>query len=130
MHFFAIFLFFNLSFIHCVKSVQIRSFSSPYFLAYGLTTRTLCIQSECGKIRTRKNSVFWFCCCLISRDHQKIIKRNTMNDCKFYFTFHSRNVATYVQSRNIWKDPIVPLSTFLWAAWGFSFNLTFFNFVA
>ena len=68
LHFFTIFLifylllqylFFNLSFIQCVKSVQIRSFSSPYFPAYGLTTRTLRIQSECGKIRTRKNSVFW-----------------------------------------------------------------------
>ena len=59
LHFFTIFLFFNLSFIQCVKSVQIRSFSSPYFPAYGLTTRTLRIQSECGKIRTRKNPVFW-----------------------------------------------------------------------
>ena len=30
-------------------------FSGPYFLAYGVSLR---IQSECGKIRTRKNSVF------------------------------------------------------------------------
>ena len=34
---------------HCVKSVQIRSFSSSDFF---------CIQSECRKLRTRKNSVF------------------------------------------------------------------------
>ena len=43
---------------HCVKSVLIRSFSGPYFLAFGLNTErysvSLHIQSECGKIRTRK----------------------------------------------------------------------------
>ena len=37
-------------------------FSSPYFPAFGLNTErygvSLRIQSECGKIRTRKNSVF------------------------------------------------------------------------
>ena len=39
--------------LHCVKSVQIRSlFWSKYFEV------SLRIQSECGKIRTRKNSVF------------------------------------------------------------------------
>ena len=34
---------------HCVNSVQIRSFFWSIFS---------CIQSKCGKIRTRKNSVF------------------------------------------------------------------------
>ena len=38
---------------HCVKWVQIRSFFSSVFS--GIRTK---IQSECGKIRTRKNSVF------------------------------------------------------------------------
>ena len=37
-------------------------FSGPYFIAFGLNTErygvSLRIQSECGKIRTRKNSVF------------------------------------------------------------------------
>ena len=37
-------------------------FSGPYFPAFGLNTKicsvSLSIQSECGKIRTRKNSVF------------------------------------------------------------------------
>ena len=33
----------------CMKSVRIRSFSAPYFPAFGLK-----IQPECGKIRTRK----------------------------------------------------------------------------
>ena len=39
-------------------------FSSPYFAAFGLNTDgvSLCIQSECGKIRTRKNSVFGHFC--------------------------------------------------------------------
>ena len=46
---------------HCVKSVQIRSFSDPYFPALGLDMERyglLRIQSECGKIGTRKNSEF------------------------------------------------------------------------
>ena len=43
---------------HCVKSVRIRSFSGPYFPAFGLNAErysvSLRIQSEYGKIRTRK----------------------------------------------------------------------------
>ena len=43
---------------HCAKSVRIRSFSGPYFPAFGLNTGSyfvsLSIQSECEKIRTRK----------------------------------------------------------------------------
>ena len=43
---------------HCVKSVRIQSFSSPYFPTFGLNTEwyevSLCIQSEYGKIQTRK----------------------------------------------------------------------------
>ena len=42
---------------HCVKNVRIRSYSGPYFPAFGLNTErygvSLRIQSECGKIRTR-----------------------------------------------------------------------------
>ena len=44
-------------FTHCVKSVRIWS---PHFPAFGLNTETyfvnLRIQSECGKMRTRKTS--------------------------------------------------------------------------
>ena len=40
------------------KSVRMRSFSGLYFPAFGLNMERyevlLCIQSECGKIRTRK----------------------------------------------------------------------------
>ena len=43
--------------LHCVKSVRIRSYSGSYFPAFGLNTKrygvSLCIQSECEKIRTR-----------------------------------------------------------------------------
>ena len=42
---------------HCVKSVRIRSYSGPHFLAFGLDTErysvSLRFQSEGGKIRTR-----------------------------------------------------------------------------
>ena len=48
---------------HCMKSVQIRSFSGPYFSAFGLNTErysgSLRIRSECGKIRTRKKIRSW-----------------------------------------------------------------------
>ena len=42
---------------HYVKIVRIRSYSGPYFPAFGLNMERysayLHIQSECGKIRTR-----------------------------------------------------------------------------
>ena len=42
---------------HCVKAACIWSYSGPYFPAFGLNTEiygvSLCIQSKCGKIRTR-----------------------------------------------------------------------------
>ena len=42
---------------HCVKSVRLRSYSGPHFLAFGRKkerySASLLIQSECGKIRTR-----------------------------------------------------------------------------
>ena len=41
---------------HCKKSLRIWSYSGPYSPAFWLTTErysvSLCIQSECGKIRT------------------------------------------------------------------------------
>ena len=47
---------------HCVKSVQVKRFSGPYFPVFGLNTKiypvNLGIQSKYGKIRTRKSSVF------------------------------------------------------------------------
>ena len=44
--------------LHCVKSVGIRTFSGRYFRTFGLSAErygiSLCIQSECEDIRTRK----------------------------------------------------------------------------
>ena len=55
--------------MHCLKSVQIRSFSGLYFPAFGLNTVIYSvnfrIQSECGKMRTRKNSVLGHFSCSI-----------------------------------------------------------------
>ena len=52
-----VYFFLFSSFCHCVKNVLIRSYSVPYFPAFGLNTEryfeSLRIQSECGKIRTR-----------------------------------------------------------------------------
>ena len=46
--------------LHCVKGVRIWCFSGPFFPAFGLNTEryevSLRIESECGKIRTRKAS--------------------------------------------------------------------------
>ena len=46
---------------HCVKSVQIRIFSGPYFPAFVVNMEryevSLRIQSECWKIQTMKNFV-------------------------------------------------------------------------
>ena len=43
--------------LHYVKNFHIRSYSGPYFPAFGLNTEkygvSLCTHSECGKIRTR-----------------------------------------------------------------------------
>ena len=54
--FLIIFIFWNEA-LHCVKGVRIRSYSGPYFPAFGLNTErysiSLRIQSECGKMRTR-----------------------------------------------------------------------------
>ena len=47
---------------HCVKSALVRSFSASYFPIFALNTEryfvSLRIQSECGKIRTWKNSEY------------------------------------------------------------------------
>ena len=46
----------NYSSFHCVKSVRIRSYSGPYFAAFGLNREryfvSLRIQSECRKYGT------------------------------------------------------------------------------
>ena len=48
--------------VHCVKNVLIRSYSGPYFPAFGLNTErygvSLGIQSECGENLNQYNSEY------------------------------------------------------------------------
>ena len=77
---------------HCVKSVQIRSFFWPAFsrirTEYGeiLSRR---IQSECGKMRIRKNSVF---------------EHFSRNDTTWYFSdiFRKYRKGTLIKTR-VWS---------------------------
>ena len=52
----------NSTTLHCVKVSEYGVFTGPYFPAYGLNKKRYevshRIQSKCGKIRTRKISVF------------------------------------------------------------------------
>ena len=45
-------------YMHCVKSVRIRTFTGPYLITFGQIMEiygvSLCIQSECGKVWNRK----------------------------------------------------------------------------
>ena len=56
---------------HCVKNVCIRSFSGPYFPAFGMNTEryglSIRIQSKCGKIRATKtpNKDIFYAVCII-----------------------------------------------------------------
>ena len=57
--------------MHCVKSVRIRSYSGPYFLAFGLNKERdsvyFRIQFECGKLRTRVTpNTDTFCAVLVT----------------------------------------------------------------
>ena len=83
--------------IYCVKSVQIRSFSGPYFPVFGLKTEiygvNLRIQSEYRKVRTRKNSAFRH---LLRSDHTSILTHllhtpnGSFSSKKGYGIFHKK----------------------------------------
>ena len=69
------------------KVSKYGDFSGPYFPALGLNTEryfvSLHIQSECGKVRTRKNSVFGY----ISRSGSEYVSAPTFsNSGKTYET--------------------------------------------
>ena len=67
--------------IHYVKSVRVRSFSGPYFPTFGLNTEKygvpLRIQSECGKIWTRKTSNMDTFHAVIGTKWVKIMEKNS-----------------------------------------------------
>ena len=82
---------------HCVKSVCIRTYSGPYFAAFGLNTEKyevyLLIQSKCCKIRTRitlntdtLNVVFVQC--------WNIISPISFANCHICFNQHFAQVIT------------------------------------
>ena len=76
--------------IHCVKSVRIRIFSGPYFPAFGLNMETysvsILIQSECGKIQTRKTlNTDTFYAVVIKRTGSVELHNNRFKVTKFLF---------------------------------------------
>ena len=66
---------------HNVKSVRIRSIFGPYFPPFGLNTEIysvkLRIQSECGKIKTRKTLNTDFSRSTIQNENPIGVRRNT-----------------------------------------------------
>ena len=82
---------------HCVKSVHIWSFSGPYFLVFGLNTERygvlLRIQSECGKIWTRKipnTDIFLRTVCLYHKRVLQIIFKSCFCFFLFWYRFLCR----------------------------------------
>ena len=88
---------------HFVKSVRIRSFSGPYFHAFGLNTErcgvSLCIQSKCGKKWTRKTpNTDRHCTCLAQWSKPVLGSKellSTAEKMKFsikdFFSIHDKN---------------------------------------
>ena len=72
---------------HCLKSVCFRSFTAPYFRAFGLNTEryfiSLCIQSECGENTNQKNSEYRH---ILSSVNGKIIT-NSNQKCRICILF-------------------------------------------
>ena len=75
-------IFFN---EHSVKSVLIRSYSGPHFPVFGLNTESygvFCIQSECGKIRTRITlTTDTFCAVKVQARPATLLKKRLWHSC-------------------------------------------------
>ena len=80
----------------------------PYFPTFGLKTEryfvSLCIQSECGKIRTRNNSVFGHF--LRSMDCQCCIQ-NQNDSVQMLWVPKNCPKKVYKSSKNIWTVEII-----------------------
>ena len=99
---------------HCVKSVRIRSYSGLHFPAFGLNTEryevSLCIQSECGKMRTRITpntdnfhavKMIFFCSnCRISESVLVI-----QDDSHNFIISKKPKVVTYLNTFSIFEYP-------------------------
>ena len=72
---------------HCMKSVRIRSYSGPHFPAFGLNAErygvSLCIQFECGKIRTRTtpNTDSFYAVRLLSIENVILFRQSIVCSC-------------------------------------------------
>ena len=82
-----------------VKSVRVRSYSDPYFPAFGLNTErygvSLHIQSKCGKIwtrMTRDKETFYAVSLRILSKCRKIWTRITPNTDIFYAVYFREHI--------------------------------------
>ena len=90
--------------IHCVNGVRIRSFSGPYFPALGLNTERyrvcLHIQSECGKIRTKKtpnkDTFHAVMFSLATRETSKVSTGSLPKESQMYFVKNLRNQSVNI----------------------------------
>ena len=94
-----IFLVFPL--VHCIKSVQVQSFSGLYFPVFGLNTEiygeNLRIQYKYRKIRTRKKSVFGH----ISHSGTSGKYKSNYFQTKRNFYIEQLNLLQFLGSKNI-----------------------------
>ena len=96
----------NLNLHLSLKSARIRSYSGPYFPAFGLNTETygvsLRIQAECGKMRTRITpNTDTFCAAHISMPTYKLIMELSNDGGTFIFNgFHLRSFTKTVYADN------------------------------
>ena len=100
--------------LHCVKSVPIRSFSSPYFPAFGLNTDRLSvslrIQSECRKIwiRITPNTDSFYSVLLFQSDY---FFKNVTFPYHYFFTRFFFRKGTFFHSCTSFLSSKVSLTT-------------------
>ena len=117
----------NKKYLHYVKNVHIRSFFGSYFPTFGLNTKrygvSFRIQSECGKIRTRKTpntntlhtvltTSFWLKItdCIFANTYKKfvnVVQNLILTVLKLMVVplliFDNIKVETYI----LWEKPIL-----------------------
>ena len=99
---------------YTVKSVRIRSYSGPYFPAFGLNMErysvSLCIQSECGKMRTRVSpnwDTFYAVCYIVSITDLKSMQilGNVNSIHQLYYIGLSSKVIIRIRENTEQKTP-------------------------
>ena len=91
--------------LHCIKSVRIRSFSGPYFRAFGLNTEIyfvdLRFQTECGNIRPETSNTDTFHA-LFSPIILSPANCHTCNSCTFLICGNLFNNLSFSSVICIW----------------------------